>query len=166
MEVAPRVVDAVALAQRVEIVSLPGVHLASQREAVQHAAQGPDHSPGPLRRQARKLMIQESDVECCVVDHEFSARNEPQELCRDLRESRPALEVGAPDTVNLLGTLLDIPIRVEVAMEGLSGHPAMQHLDAADLDDAVTQLRFQSRGLRVEDDLSHEIKFNAVRGDA
>ena len=102
-------------------------------------------------------MIQESNVECCVVDHEFSARNERQKLFRDFRESRSPLEVGAGDAVDLFRALLDIPIRIKVAMEGAARDPAMQHLDAADLDDAMTQLRFQSRGLRVEDDLSHEL---------
>jgi hypothetical protein len=40
-------------------------------------------------------------------------------------------------------------------MEGAAGGPAVHELDAADLDDAVTELGFKTGRLGVEDDLSH-----------
>ena len=73
VQLAVRVVDLVALAQRVEAVALAGMHLARERERIEHAAQRRDacaHSP----RQPRELGVQEGDVEGGVVDDELGAR--------------------------------------------------------------------------------------------
>jgi hypothetical protein len=40
-------------------------------------------------------------------------------------------------------------------MEDPAGAPATDHLDAADLDDAVPEFGLEAGGFRVEDDLSH-----------
>ena len=40
-------------------------------------------------------------------------------------------------------------------MEGAAGEPAVDQLHAADLNDAVLLLDFQSRGFSIENDLTH-----------
>src|SRR6185295_12805567 len=49
--------------------------------------------------------------------------------------------------------LFDVALGVEVGMEALLADPAVDDLDAADLDHAVAELRVQPRGFGVKDDL-------------
>jgi hypothetical protein len=68
---AARVVDAQAVAQRIQAVALAGVHLLGHAQRVGHAA----HEAGE-RGLAEQLqfLVQEADVERGVVDDDFGAR--------------------------------------------------------------------------------------------
>src|SRR5690606_7785252 len=55
---------------------------------------------------------------------------------------------------DLGGARIDIPLRIEVAVEMAAGRPPLDQLDAADLDDPVALGDLQARGLGVEDDLA------------
>jgi hypothetical protein len=50
---------------------------------------------------------------------------------------------------------IDLAIRLQIAVEVVSGQAAIDELDTADLDDPMAILRIETRGLGVEHDLSH-----------
>ena len=66
----------------------------------------------------------------------------------------PAQELGR-DAVHLQRAGIDFAVRAQVAMEHPARAPAIDDLDAADLDDAVPQLGLEAGGFGVEDDLTH-----------
>ena len=94
-----RVVDVVALAERVEAVALARVHLPRERQRVDHRAEVAHPACGA--RQALQLRIEESDVECRVVDDELRAVDELEQLVDDLREARLLREELVGDAVHL-----------------------------------------------------------------
>ncbi len=164
VQVAVRVVDRIALAQRVEAVALARVHLARERQRVEHAADVAcrqrllEHA---LLGQQRELRIHEGDVERRVVDDQLGVGDELAQLGEDVGEARLAAEEFGRETVHLHGTRIDGPIRTQVTVELPARAPSVHQLDRADLDDAVTEFRLEARGFGVEDDLSHE---EGVRG--
>ena len=89
------------------------------------------------------------------MDHELGAGDEYQQLLGDLGEARLPVEISARDTVYRKGAIVDIAFGVQVAMEGATARPAVDELEAADLDDAVIELGLEPRGLGVEYDLAH-----------
>src|SRR6516225_7046326 len=153
MQLARRVIDVIALAERIQAVALPGMQLARQRERIEHLTQPGDLPRFP--RQPGKLGIEKCDIESRVVNHELSAADEHQQLLGDLGEARLPVEIGARDTVHRDRPVVDLAFGVQVAMEGATARPAVDELDAADLDDAVIELGLESRGLGVEYDLAH-----------
>ncbi len=75
--VAMRIVDRVTLAQGIEVVALAGVHLARQRQGVEHPAYLVDLV---RQRRARELGIQERHIEGSVVDDQLRIPHELQEV--------------------------------------------------------------------------------------
>ena len=150
---AGRVVDAVALAQGIETVALPGVQLTRHGERIEDLAERCDLAR--LTGQTLELRIQERDVEGGVVDHELRAFDELQELVCDLREARLTIQLGARDAVHGERAVIDLALGIEVAVEGTPGAAPVHQLHAADLDDAMIEFGLQSRGLGVQHDLSH-----------
>ncbi len=156
VQLALRVVDVVALRERVQAVALAGMQPAGQRERVEHAAALADL----LRhvRQPLELVIQELDVEIRVVDDELGAPDELDELGRDLRELRLSREEVVLDAVHLERAAVDLALGVDVAVEAIQSRPAIHELHAADLDDPVACARLEARGFRVENDLAHQLR--------
>src|SRR5688572_26673827 len=68
VQLAMRVVDAVALAQRIKAVALTRMHLPRQRQRVDHRAELA-HAPRGAR-QTLQLRVEERDVERGVVNHQ------------------------------------------------------------------------------------------------
>ena len=109
VQVAAGVVDAVALAERVEAVALARVHAPRERERVADAAViGDAASRVPA---AASSAFEEADVELRVVDHELGAVHEGQELLRDLGERRLRREELVGDAVDREGARLDLAVR-------------------------------------------------------
>ena len=151
----------VALAQRIEAVALARVHLARERQRVDHGAEVAHPARGA--RQALQLRVEERDVERRVVNDQLRAVDELEQLVDDLREARLLREELVGDAVHVLRGAVDRPVRAQVAMERAAGLAAIHQLDAADLDDAMSLLRLQPRGFGVEDDLAHERAQTAAR---
>ena len=129
------------------------VHAPRHRERIQHAAAIADL----LRhvRQTPELVIQELDVEVGVVNHELGALHELDELARDFREPRLCREKLVLDAVHLQCTAIDVSLGIHVTMEAILGRPAINELDATDLDDPVARGGLETRGFRIENDLTH-----------
>jgi hypothetical protein len=89
------------------------------------------------------------------VDHQLGAAAVVDELLDDLREARLIGEEGVGDAVHGLGAGVDLPVRLDVAVEVVAGQPALDDLDAADFDNAMALGGLQARGLRVQYDLAH-----------
>jgi len=137
MQVTVRVVDRVALAERVEAVALARVHLPRERQRVEYLAQVA-HRAGRFG-QPRQLCVEEGDVKRCVVDHELGPAHELDPLRGDVRKARlPGEELGG-EAMHLQRARVDLAVRVQVAVEHAPGAPAVHDLDAADLDDAVAE---------------------------
>src|SRR5688500_15149945 len=76
VQLAARVVHAIALAQCIKRVPLTGMHLARQRERIENRA---DATATPrTSREARELRIQTGHIEGRAVDHALSALEERQ----------------------------------------------------------------------------------------
>ena len=58
-------------------------------------------------------MLEESDVELGVVDHELGATNEVEELLDDLGKAWRGLEVRTADAVHALGALVNVAVRIQ-----------------------------------------------------
>ena len=112
-----------------------------------------DGTPGA--REPSQLSIEESHVECRVVDHEFGIGDEGDELFRHFRELGFVVEVGALDAVHSHRALVDGALGIQIAMERAAGHSSIHDLDAAYFNDSVTELGFEAGGFGIEDDLAH-----------
>ena len=90
VQFAARVVDAVALAQRIQIVALPGMHLARERQRVQHLA----HARASWRRLPRgrraSSASRKATSKAALWITSSAPRDERQQLLGDLREARLA----------------------------------------------------------------------------
>ena len=147
-----RIVDAEALAERVEAVALAGEHLAREREGVDDARV---EIRAPGARHARELGVEKADVERRVVDDPFRAAGELDEFRRDLPELRLALEIVPRHSVHFGRAGIDLALGVEAKVERPPGGAAIGDLERGDLDDPVPELGVEPRGLGVDDDLTH-----------
>src|SRR5688572_14923221 len=71
-------------------------------------------------RQARELRIEKAHVERCVVDDEFRAIDEGDQLGGDLRELRRGVQARQLDAVHRKGPGVDVAFRIQVAVKFLS----------------------------------------------
>ena len=100
--------------------------------------------------------VQKTDVESGVVDDQFGAAHKVEKLDRNVGEARFVDEKLAADPVHRQSTGVDIPFRVQVAVEMPVGQTPIEHLDTGDLDDAVSELVLQAGGFSIEKDLAHQ----------
>jgi hypothetical protein len=105
-----------------------------------------------------QLRIEEADVEIGVVDHEFRALHEGEELARDVRECRLRGEELVGDAVHRQRARVHFPIRSQVTMPVTTGRPAVNEFHAADLDDAMSFRELEPGRFGVKDDLAHGAK--------
>ena len=148
MQRPPRIVDAIVLAQRIEIDAGAGVLFAGEDDGVDHRV-GEAAAAGLF-----EFDIEELHVETGIVGDERRLAEKAQHLVGDLGEARLVGEerIGeAMDAKRLLGHL---PLGIEVAMEILAGRDVVDEFDAADLDDTIAGQRIEAGGFGVEDDFS------------
>ncbi|MCY1428738.1 hypothetical protein D9M71_446340 [compost metagenome] len=150
MQVAAGVVYAIALAQGVEVVALPRVTLAGHPQGVEHAAVVVDLGALLLAEQG-EFVIDEADVERCVMDDQLGAVDELEEFVGDLTEARLVLEELVGDAVHRDGALVHFPIRLQVDVEVPAGKATPIQLDAANLDDPVTVGDRHAGGFGIQD---------------
>ena len=127
-----------------------GIRIGPQRSRDRAVSEGT-----PSGGEPSQLSIEESHVECRVVDHEFGIGDEGYELFRHFRELGFVVEVGALDAVHGHRALVNGALGIQIAMEGAAGHPPIHDLDAAYFNDSVTELGFEAGGFGIEDDLAH-----------
>jgi hypothetical protein len=109
------------------------------------------------RRQAHafEFVIQECEVEWCVVDDDLGALHEFTQFLRDLVELRLIAEELGRQAVHRQRRFVRLALGVDVAVEVIAGQLAVQDFDATVLDDAVAGARIQACGFGIEDDLAH-----------
>jgi len=100
-------------------------------------------------------VVDETDVEGCVVNDQLGAFDELEEAFDDLRKTRLVEEEFVADAVDLDGSRVDLAVGLQVLVQAVAGRPPVHDLDTADLDDPVSVRRLKAGGLRVEDDLAH-----------
>ncbi len=107
-----------------------------------------------LAGQARELGVEEGHVEGRVVDHQLGAIDELEQVVRNLGEARLVGEELVGDAVHFQRTGIDVAVGADVMVQPAAGAAPVLQLDAADLDDAMPEFRFEAGGLGVQDDLA------------
>jgi hypothetical protein len=111
-------------------------------------------------RQALQLRIEEGHVERGVVDHDLSVAQVGQQFVGHLGKTRLVGKKLVRQAMDLDRIHAARSLGIEVEVLVVAGEPAVDHLEAADLDDAVAALWVESGGLGVEEDLAHEGGFS------
>ena len=87
--------------------------------------------------QQGEFVVEEADVERRVVDDQFRAVDEFEELIGHVLEARLADEVLVADAVHRDRAFVDLALRLQVDVEVPPGQAPADQLDATDFDDAV-----------------------------
>lgn len=132
-----RVVDAVTIAQNVQVVALAGEEIPRHRQGIRDAA---DIRRLETQAELAELVVHEAHVEGRVVGDELGAANERDEIIRYLAERGFVRQEGIRDAVHRDGLGVHQPIRFDIDMEMVAGQLAVDHLHTADLDDAVAEV--------------------------
>ena len=132
-------------AQRVEAVRHARKPCLRQGERVDHARRG---QRGPA--DAPEFLIQEPEVEWCIVRDQTVVAKECQHLVNNIAETRLVGQVSEGEAVNACGVFWDLPFGVEQSVEMPSGRQVVQQFQRGYLDDPVAELRVQAGGFRVE----------------
>src|SRR5579859_8167676 len=132
-----RVVDAVALAERVEAVALAWMTLACERQRVDDRTERAQQDR-ILALEQREFALEKGNVESGVVNDQLAAANEGQQLTGDVGEFRLLGQPLARQPVHGQRAIFDIALRIEETVEIAAGGAAIEQFDAADLDDAMT----------------------------
>ena len=148
-----RVRHAETLAQRIEAVLLTRELIAGERQRVDHFRRD-----GRGRRQIEPLhlFVEESEIERRVVDDPARSACEIDELGGDVGEFRLVAQRLPGQPVDVGGAAVDLALGIDIEVHVTTSEPAINHLDAGDLDDAVAQLRIEAGGFGVEDDVAHQ----------
>ncbi len=152
MQRAAAVVDLQASAQRIERVRLAGVGLARHQQRVDDAG---DLAAQRAAADAAQFLVEEAEVESRVVDDQLGALQIGQQFVGDRGKQRLVGEEVVAQAVHAHGVLAAAPLRVEIVVQVAPGQAPVEHLDAADLDDAVAVLGAEPGGFGVEKDLPH-----------
>ena len=153
VQIAMRVVDGVAFAERVQAVALAGMESARHHERIRHLAQIDD-----LRRArspASEFMLEKAQIEWRIVDDELGAFDIAQKGIGDFGKTRLVGEKGVGDAMHRRRTGIDLAIRLDVLMKVIAREPTVDQLDTADLDDPMPLLGIETRGFGIQDDLTH-----------
>ena len=150
------IVDAVALAEGIQVVLLARVKFARHLQRIANI--GADRGNGCQAKHVQ-FVVKEADIESGIVDDQFGAAYEVEKLVGNLAELRFVGEELTADAVDRQRALVDIAFRVDVVMQVAPGQPAIDHLHAGQFDDAVTESCFEAGGFSVEKYLSHGLSF-------
>src|SRR5690606_28224902 len=127
--------------------------LAGHDQSVDDAAVLLQHQRPGL--QQGQLRVQEAHVKGSVVDHQLCPADKTQEVLADLGEARLVRQKLGADAVNRLGALIDLAIRVDIAVEVPAGQPTVLDLHTTDLDHPVPLRGIKAGGLGIQYYLSH-----------
>src|SRR5690606_52837 len=158
VQLALRIVDVIAIAQRVEIVLLAGVSLPRHDQRVDHLAQLLDAYIAAVEQ--LQLVVEEADIEWGVVDDQFGAANEVQQLLDHMAEQRLIGDHFIGDAVHLHRRAVEFALGIDVLMKMPACQPAIDQFDTADFDQTVALAGFQTSCFGVERDLPHSYSSN------
>ncbi len=154
MLLAPGKIDAVALAQCIEAARRARMLAPRQRQRVDHAVPTQQWTA-----EALKFGVEEGEVEGGVVHHEHGALDELEHVVGELMKARLGGQELDGQPVHLVRRVRHVAIGVDMAVPHASGRDAVDQLDAADLDDAMSGPRVETRGFRIENDLAQSARF-------
>src|SRR5690606_36084369 len=161
LRVEQRAVERPVLVRHLEVIAQGVERIALAGAPVARHGQGVDHRGAMARErlavEPRHLGVEEADVEGRIVNQHLRATHERDQAIHDLGELRLAGQALAAQAVNLLGTRIDVALRIEVGMEVPPGAPPTLQLHEADLDDAMPFLGGQAGGFGIEDDLANHV---------
>ncbi len=101
-----------------------------------------------LRPHQGKFVVDEANVERCVVNDQLRALDELEEFIGDFGKPRLADQKFVGDTVNTDRAFVTFAIRLQVNVKMPTGQAATDQLDTTDLDDAVTIRHRHTGGFR------------------
>ena len=156
VKLARRVVDLVALAQRIKAVALPRMKLPRQRETVENPAVA--FHPQIRVPEPCEFVIEERYVEWGVVNDDLCARDEFQNVRVNIRESGFVLQKLASDAMHVKCTVVNLAVWLKVVVESLPGQATIHQLDNSNLNDSMSQLGFETRRFGIENHLSHVVR--------
>lgn len=139
-----RVVDAVAIAQHVQVIALAREEIPRHRQGIRDAA---DIRRLEVQTELAELIVHEAHVKGGVVGDELGAANELDEIVRYLAKRGLVRQEGIRDAVHGDSLGVHQPIRLDVDVEMVAGEFAVDHLHTADLDDAVPKIDRAARGV-------------------
>ncbi|MGY3354383.1 putative amino acid dehydrogenase [Bradyrhizobium sp. GM0.4] len=116
----------------------------------------------PLARDRRaldpvELGIDEADVERGIVDHQRRVADELQKIVDDLVKQLLRRQEFGRQPVHRKGFCRHVPFGIDVDVETLPRRHAIEHLDAADFDQAISPQRVKAGGFCVENDFAHDL---------
>ena len=109
-----------------------------------------------------ELGVDEADVERSVVDHQRRIADELQKLVDDLVRTAACRQELGRQPVHRKGFLRHVPFGIDVDVERLPRRHAVEHLDAADFDQAIAAQRIEAGGFGVENDFAHDAQDGRV----
>ena len=136
VQLAPRVVHTVTLAQRIQVVALPRMPFARHQQGIEDRAVLGQVGALGLGQQG-EFVVEEADIERRVVDDQLRIPDEVEEFIGHVLEARLANEVLVPDPVHGDRAFVDLAVRLQVDVEMPPGRAPADQLDTADFDDAV-----------------------------
>src|SRR5690606_11699742 len=107
-----------------------------------------------------QLVVEEADIEWGVVDDQFGAANEVQQLLDHMAEQRLIGDHFIGDAVHLHRPTVDFALWIDVLMKMPACEPAVDQFDTADFDQTVALAGFQTGCFGVEHDLPHSYSSN------
>lgn len=100
-------------------------------------------------------MIQKADIKRRIMDHQFGATHERQEVLSNIDETRFIAQKFARDAMHFYRTGIDFAVRLQILMKVISAQPAIDQFDATNFNDAMTVGGFEPGGFCVKNNLSH-----------
>jgi hypothetical protein len=162
MQLPLRIVYLVAFAQGIQVVPLPGMQAARDCQRINDRAVLRKRVHGCLEE--GKFMVYETDIERRVMYDEFRATDERQEFPGDVCKTRLVDQEPVGYPVHFPGAGIDLAIRLDILMVGVSGDAPVHQFDAADFDYTVPVGWFETRGLGIKYDLPHRSSSRICHG--
>ena len=119
MQIAPRIIHAQSLAQRIEAVALAWIAIARHLQRIQHAAAVGNATQTLLQR--GEFGVEKAHVEASVVDDQLGAIDKRQKLLDHVGEQRLVEQKLILDTGDLPRAFVHRPTGVEVGLVVASG---------------------------------------------
>jgi hypothetical protein len=142
-------VDAVALAKRIEAARCAGVPAPGKRQRIDHAVPPQQGTRAPV-----ELGIEKAEIESGVVHDQHGAVDEGEHLLGEFGEAWLVAQKLGREPMHLEGGIGHLSFGIDVVMPDPPRGNAVDQLDAADLDDAVTVERIEPGRFGIEHDLA------------
>src|SRR5690606_14008880 len=147
------VVDTQPATQPVQTHPGSGVLAPRQRQGLQNRAVV--FNPGVLAAEQFELMIDKAHVKRGIMSQLLGAAHEFHELVHERRKHWFVRQVLVTDTVYRQRLFVHFAVRLDVLVVIALGNPAINNLNAPDLNDAVPFAGIQTGGFRIQHNLTH-----------